>query len=125
MPKDAQQQHILLIEDDKWMRRLLGMYLKKKGYTLSMAENGFEGLLQLDADTTDLIILDLMMPVMDGIKFLQEVRQVKRLTVPIMVLTATAPSSDHHDLLELGATLIAHKPIKPPELLKYLEQLLP
>jgi CheY-like chemotaxis protein len=126
MKQTSQKKQILLIEDDKSMRLLLTLFLNRNGYQVTEAENGFEGLLLLDPENIDLIILNLMMPVMDGIRFLQEVRQMRKLMIPIVLLTSTLPDPDKVDqeLLSTGPTLILHKPVKSAELIQHLEKLL-
>lgn len=89
---DQTERPILVVEDDEDIRETLQMYLQSSGYSVSTAENGQEALEVLDAmDPPCLILLDMMMPVMDGWKFLAALAEQERLAaVPVVVVTAYA-----------------------------------
>lgn len=108
------------------VRRLLAAILEKGGYTVFQAGNGIEALGCLDSNPPDAIILDLLMPVMDGLKFLHELRQVRNQEVPVLVLTASLnpANGDKQRVLDAGANSVARKPLKGPELLQQLQQML-
>jgi CheY-like chemotaxis protein len=83
------ESRVLLVEDDEAARAVMRRTLTELGYTVLEARNGREGLEQIAADGADLILLDLMMPVMDGFEFLTELRQEKRFEqVPVVVVSA-------------------------------------
>ncbi|HHJ16151.1 MAG TPA: response regulator [Gammaproteobacteria bacterium] len=117
---------VLVVEDDGMVRRLLAAILEKGGYTVFQAGNGIEALGCLDSNPPDAIILDLLMPVMDGLKFLHELRQVRNQEVPVLVLTASLnpANGDKQRVLDAGANSVARKPLKGPELLQQLQQML-
>jgi len=123
---DAKKTRVLVVEDDGMVRRLLAAILEKDGYAVAQAGNGIEALECLGSETADVIVLDLLMPVMDGLKFLHELRQVQKLDIPVLVLTASLnpANGDEQRVLDAGANRVARKPVKAPELLKLLQQLL-
>lgn len=80
---------ILVVEDDSLMRHLFTMLLESEGWRVSTAAHGRDGLKQLDANCPDLILLDLMMPVMDGFEFLDHLHKNPAWgTIPVVVVTA-------------------------------------
>ncbi len=117
---------ILVAEDDGMVRRLLSAILEKEGHRVLQAENGVEALKLIDSEPVDAIILDLLMPVMDGLKFLHELRQVRHMAIPVLVLTASLNPANGNEqrVLDAGADCVARKPVKAPELLKLLQQIL-
>ncbi len=126
MNNNKQSRRVLLVDDDPFTRRLLSVHLQKAGYMVLQAEHGLAGLEVLEQQPVDLIVLDLMMPVMDGLRFLRELRERRRLELPVLVLTATAAGSgdgSEQDILASGATRVAYKPIKAQELLGLLESM--
>jgi len=126
MNNNKQNGRVLLVDDDPFTRKLLSVHLQKAGYTVLQAEHGLAGLAVLDQQAVDLIVLDLMMPVMDGLRFLRELRERRHSDLPVLVLTATAARSGNgseQDILASGATRVAYKPIKARELLKLLDDL--
>jgi len=116
---------VLVVEDDGMVRRLLAAVLEKGGYTVAQAGNGIEALVCIDSDPIDIIVLDLLMPVMDGLKFLHQLRQVRKLDIPVLVLTASLnhAGGDEQRILDAGADRVSRKPVKAPELLELLQQL--
>ncbi len=117
---------ILVAEDDGMVRRLLAAILEKEGHRILQAENGVEALKLIDSEPVDAIVLDLLMPVMDGLKFLHELRQVRHMDIPVLVLTASLNPANGNGqrVLDAGADCVARKPVKAPELLKLLQQIL-
>ena len=108
------------------VRRLLATILEKNGYAVAQAGNGIEALACIGGEPTDVIVLDLLMPVMDGLKFLHELRQVRKLDTPVLVLTASLnpANGDEQRVLDAGADRVARKPVRAPQLLELLQQLL-
>jgi DNA-binding response OmpR family regulator len=102
--------HVLLIDDDDVNREMLGRMLKKEGWQLSEAENGRVGLNQLAKRKSDLIILDLLMPVMDGFEFLEELHKTETYRdIPILVVTAAHLSKKDHQRLNAHIEQIIEK----------------
>ena len=87
---DAAKPRILIVEDDPDLRTILKLQLHSEGYEVTEAGNGAEGFRSARENAPDMVILDLMMPVMDGFGFLKRVRSIMTMTeVPIMILTAS------------------------------------
>jgi two-component system, OmpR family, response regulator VanR len=106
---------LLLVDDEKEILDLLEIYLKNDGYRLLRAANGIEALQLLQRNEVDLIILDIMMPQMDGIQACLKIRQQKNM--PIIMLSAKAQDMDKIMGLSSGADDYMSKPFNPLELL--------
>lgn len=106
---------ILVVDDKANVRRLLQEYLTEQGYALTTAENGRIALFAARREPPDLILLDIMMPEMDGYTFLQQYRQEAQ--TPIIFLTAKLEETDKVIGLELGADDYITKPFGMRELL--------
>jgi DNA-binding response OmpR family regulator len=104
---------VLVVDDDHDIRESLASVLSDEGYDVAEAGNGLEALAEMDRERPDVVLLDLMMPVMDGWKTLQILRRTPRhATVPVVILSAaTAP----------GASDYIQKPISLDKLLALLE----
>lgn len=83
---------ILIVEDEANIRELLRLYLEREGYTVIEAENGVEGIKQWKSEKPDMLLLDVMMPVMDGWTVCKEIRAES--DVPIIMLTAKGETAD-------------------------------
>ena len=114
---------ILLIEDNADLAFGLRNNLELEGYHVEVAESGQTGLMRIRAVEHDLVILDLMLPEMDGLTVLKEARRL-RIAVPILVLTARGEESDKVIGLRLGADDYVTKPFGLMELLARIEALL-
>ncbi len=106
---------ILIVEDDSNIRELLGLYLEQEGYHIETAQDGAEGLRAYKRVHPDLILLDLMMPVMDGTQMIRELRTFSK--TPVVVLTAKGEVYDKVALLELGADDYITKPFEMREVI--------
>jgi len=115
--------NILIVEDDKNLRKLLVTCLKKNNYKTFEAVNGNEALEVLDKDYIDLIISDVMMPKMDGFQLVKELRECKYKT-PILLITAKSDIKDKKQGFILGADDYMVKPINMEELLLRVQALL-
>ncbi|KMJ57450.1 transcriptional regulator [Bacillus sp. LL01] len=113
---------VLVVDDEADMREMLGMYLHKENYQVLHAENGEEALEILYDHEVDLIILDVMMPAMDGFTACKKIRE--RYMMPILMLTAKSDEWDKVKGLKLGADDYVMKPFSPKELLARVEALL-
>lgn len=113
---------ILVIEDEKKMRRLVSDYLKKEGYIVDEAPNGSDGLEMFLNSNYDLIILDIMMPEMDGWTVCRRIREESK--VPIIMLTARSEESDELFGFELGADEYVTKPFSPRVLVARVKRLI-
>jgi DNA-binding response OmpR family regulator len=116
---------ILIIEDDKDIVELVGHYLEKENFVLTEASDGFSGLKKARAENFDLVILDIMLPEMDGLEVCRELRSdPKTKSVPIIMLTAKGEETDKIVGLELGADDYITKPFSPKELIVRVKALL-
>jgi len=113
---------VLCIDDDRRLYELLASFLAPNGVTLVHAIDGAQGLAALDRDVFDAVLLDVMMPGMDGLQVCQRIRQTKQ--VPIIMLTARGDEADRVVGLELGADDYVPKPFSPRELLARLRAVL-
>ena len=110
---------ILIAEDEKDLRMLLADQLSSVGYTVIGAENGAEALRLYDKEKPDMAILDIMMPVMDGLSVLSKIRETSEM--PIILLTARSEEVDKVGGLRLGADDYLVKPWSMNELLARIE----
>ena len=109
---------VLVVDDDPDVRRLVEMKLHLDGIDTVSATNGAEALEVLGTEQVDLVILDLMMPVMDGLEVCRRMQEDAVLTaVPVIMLTARAQADDIETGFETGATDYIVKPFSPRELL--------
>ena len=107
---------ILIVEDEKEIRDLLALYLRKEGFTLSFAVNGEEGLSRARSEKPALILLDILLPERDGLEVLREIRADREIArTPVIMLTAKGEETDRVVGLELGADDYVSKPFSPRE----------
>lgn len=115
-------QTILVIDDDPGLAGLLAEYLGGRGFGVSTAPDGRTGLERVRAGGVDLVVLDVMMPGMDGFDVLRELRRSTKL--PVVMLTARGEDMDRIVGLELGADDYLSKPFNPRELLARIKAVL-
>jgi DNA-binding response OmpR family regulator len=117
--------HILVVEDDVDIAALLAHYLEKAGHRVERIMSGSEVLPKLRKDGADLVILDLMLPGMDGLIVCQAMRADPAIaSIPIIMLTARGEESDRISGLELGADDYVTKPFSPKEVVARVSALL-
>jgi len=109
------KERILVVDDEKEIRDLIGIYLSNEGYEVFKASNGLEALNLLEKQNTDLIILDIMMPIMDGITACVKIREKDNM--PIIMLSAKGEDIDKIMGLTTGADDYVTKPFNQLELL--------
>jgi DNA-binding response OmpR family regulator len=117
-----QTQVILIVEDEANIASFVAMYLKKASYDVRIAANAAEALAKADADGPALVVLDLMLPDLDGIDVCRRIRQ--RSDVPILMLTARDDDVDKIIGLEVGADDYLTKPFNPRELVARVKTIL-
>jgi CheY-like chemotaxis protein len=116
---------ILVVEDHFDSRDYLSLLLSLKGYTIFAAENGLEGLKQVEAKAPDLIISDLTMPELDGVEMITALREKPEYSqLPIIVVTAYTDNKVA-DAIHAGANFALRKPLDAELLYDLIEQLLP
>jgi len=113
---------VLLIDDDVRLCGLLGEYLGQHGIALASAEDGVTGLSRIMQQAFDVVILDVMLPGIDGFEVLRQLR--RRTAVPVIMLTARVAQEDRIQGLDGGADDYLLKPFAPPELLARIRALL-
>jgi len=106
--------HVLLVDDDAELCALLSEFLKREGFTIECEHEGNRGLERAAQPGVDLVVLDVMLPGIDGFEILRRLRQ--RSKVPVMMLTARGEDVDRIIGLELGADDYLPKPFNPREL---------
>ncbi|MBO5415976.1 MAG: response regulator transcription factor [Clostridia bacterium] len=115
--------HILVADDDKHTRMFLRAVLEGANYTVSTAENGAEALEVLDREHIDLVILDVMMPQMDGYEFTRTLREAQN-NLPILMVSAKQLPADKHKGFMVGTDDYITKPIDDEEMLYRIKALL-
>jgi DNA-binding response OmpR family regulator len=116
--------HILVVDDDREIRELVGNYLKKNGLRVSLAADGRQMRTFLDGNTVDLIVLDIMMPGDDGLRLCRELRVGRHKATPVLMLTARNEETDRIIGLEMGADDYLTKPFSARELLARINAVL-
>jgi DNA-binding response OmpR family regulator len=120
----ASHKKILIVEDEKDILHLVKLYLEKEGFRTVTASTGAEALRQAAAEKPDLIVLDLMLPELDGLEVCKRLRsQPETAVLPIIMLTAKAEESDTVVGLELGADDYVTKPFSPKALVARVKAL--
>ena len=107
--------HVLLVEDNEHIRRIYGSKLQSEGFKVTIAEDGEQGLIWAEVCAPDVILLDIMMPRLDGFGTCQRIREFSN--VPIIMLTAKGEEQDRVKGLDLGADDYLVKPFSATELL--------
>lgn len=107
--------HVLLVDDDEAIRTNLAAYLERGGFRVSVAADGRAALGMLAAETPDLVVLDVLMPFVDGREVLRTIR-TSGSALPVILLTAVGESHERAAALEEGADDYLNKPFDPQEL---------
>ena len=113
---------VLVVEDDPHIRELLQLYLEKEGYAVTLAADGGQGLEKFQAIQPNLVLLDVMMPVMDGWEVCKAIREAGN--TPVIMLTAKGETDDKVTGLKAGADDYVTKPFEMKELLARIEAVL-
>ncbi|NTW97037.1 MAG: response regulator [Oscillochloris sp.] len=124
IPPGAQRPRILLAEDNQANSDALYDYLQAKGYTVTVARNGAEALIRAREDQPDAILMDIQMPVMDGLEAIRHIRADPALSrVPIIAVTALAMPGDRERCMATGADDYQTKPVNLHRLVAQIETL--
>ena len=127
IPKSDEKRNgrILLVENTDVVVQLITEYLRFKGYEIILAHNGVEGIKLAAQEQPDLILMDVMMPIMDGLEATRTIRRDENLqNIPIIALTALAMSGDSERCLEAGMNDYLSKPIQMQDLADMIEKYL-
>ena len=117
--------HILLVEDNELNRDMLSRRLERRGYRITMAVDGAEGIAKAVECRPDLILMDLSLPVVDGWEAIRRLKGTpETATIPIIALTAHALAEDEKNAREAGADDFDTKPVELPRILQKMETLL-
>lgn len=123
MMEQQENKTVLLIEDDKFLIKLMGKAIENAGYIVLTATQGKQAIEILKQQSADLILVDLMMPEMDGLEFLYWLRQEAELNTPVLVQTARVKSDTEEQVMNAGANALLFKPVKVPELIAKIQEL--
>lgn len=116
---------ILLVEDNEMNRDMLSRRLERKGYTVAIAVDGQQGMDMTHAESPELILMDMSLPVVDGWEATRRLKADERTkAIPIIALTAHAMAGDREKALEAGADEYDTKPVELPRLLAKIQALL-
>jgi CheY-like chemotaxis protein len=116
---------VLLVEDQEMNRDMLSRRLKKRGYEVSIAVDGAEGLEKARSEAPELILMDMSLPVIDGWEATRQLKADEATRgIPVVALTAHAKNSDREKALEAGCDAYETKPVELPRLLATMEKLL-
>ena len=110
---------VLIVDDEERILNFLSAKLRASGYEVLIARNGIEGLEQTQAQDPDIVILDILMPKLNGLEMLKELRGFS--TLPVIILTAKGADADRIRGLQLGADDYLPKPFNPDELVARIE----
>lgn len=115
---------ILVVDDDPSVRTLVRDVLEVEGYAVALADDGFSALRRIEAERPDCVVLDVMMPGMDGHGVLSRIRSADGgSTLPVVMLTAAADDAQAWQAWSGGVDYFLAKPFDPSELLRYLDYL--
>lgn len=117
-------QHILVVDDEPNIREVVELYLQREGFAVEVTADGEEALAAIERKIPDLIVLDLMLPELDGLKVTRALREEALMDIPIIMLTAKSDEADRIRGLELGADDYVTKPFSPKELVARVKAVL-
>ncbi|MBX7494628.1 response regulator [Qipengyuania sp. 6B39] len=117
--------HILIVDDDEILAGLLQLTLEIEGYDVSTAFDGAQGMARLAEGGIDLVVLDLVMPRMDGVRFLRLLNEQGAARPPVIVISSTAGNEVSDEFRALGVVAIARKPVEPTWLVDEIARALP
>jgi CheY-like chemotaxis protein len=116
---------ILVVDDDKTTRKLLGLYLKAKGYEIVTAENGLDALEKLGTESINLVVSDMNMPYMDGIELTKNIRADENLkNLPVIMVTTEADEEEKKKAHEAGVDDYLVKPANAEQISESVKKIL-
>jgi two-component system alkaline phosphatase synthesis response regulator PhoP/two-component system response regulator VicR len=115
---------VLVCDDERHIVRLIEVNLKREGFEVVTAFDGKEGLEKVESEKPDLLVLDVMMPYVDGFEVLKSLRRdPKTESLPIIMLTARAQDKDVFEGYSYGADMYLTKPFNPKELVSFVKRI--
>ena len=125
IPGDTLTQSVLIVDDEPMARTLLRLMLVRAGFNVFEAEDGFDALEKVRKNQPDVVLLDVMMPGMDGFAVCEALRnEASTATLPIVMLSAKTDLESMNKGLRVGATKYLTKPISPEELTQHVREVL-
>jgi CheY-like chemotaxis protein len=121
---ETEEKSILIAEDDAILRRMFVIALEASGYRVREAGDGQEAQELFKAEPPDILVSDLHMPIMDGLRLVEWVRKELNSKIPILVLTSLGNQEAGQQALTFGANRVGRKPMQLDELLSEIELLL-
>ena len=116
---------VLVVDDEAHIRRLIEFTLKKGGYRMLVATNGKEAIEMAVEAAPNLIIMDVLMPEMDGMEALEQLKNDERTaSIPVILLTGIGQSTTRQEVEEKGTTTYLAKPFSPNKLLREVERMI-
>lgn len=116
---------ILVCDDERSIVRLIQVNLERQGWQVIPAYDGKEGLEKIQSEKPDIVVLDVMMPYMDGFEVLKTLRRDPELqNIPVIMLTAKAQDKDVFEGYHFGADVYLTKPFNPMELVTFIKRIL-
>lgn len=116
---------IMIVDDCMTTRKIIGLYLKAKGFEVAFAENGIDALEKLSTEDVNMIFSDLNMPYMDGIEFLKTIRSNPSwANIPICMLTTEADEEEKERAIKAGADSYMVKPVSADDMVSVIRKLL-
>ena len=110
--KTAADKKILIVDDEAGLRGIIGSFFRVKGFQTAEAGDGLEAMERIREERPDVVLLDINMPIMDGLTFLSKVKEDPSMnTVPVIILSARTESKDVEKGIGLGAQFYLEKPI--------------
>jgi two-component system, OmpR family, alkaline phosphatase synthesis response regulator PhoP len=121
---EAMSKHILAVDDEVFIRRLVEVNLLRAGYRVSTAFDGQDALQKIGTERPDMVLLDVMMPRVDGFEVLRRLKaDPNTAAIPVLMLTAKAQDADIFQGLKSGADFYLTKPFNPLELLSWVKRI--
>lgn len=116
--------HILIVDDEPNIGDVLSLYLRRENFDVSIARDGKAALEEIQRQPPDLLILDVMLPGLDGLQIVHRLREVEESDVPILILSARTEEADRIHGLEIGADDYVTKPFSPKEVVTRVKAML-
>jgi len=121
-----ERKRILIVDDDTELINVMRIYFQRSGFEAETADSGRKALKVFDSFKPDAMILDILMPRMDGVKVCKAIRVDKgNLTMPIIALTGFHKEKTKREIIEAGANLYLTKPVDISRLIKHIKDLMP
>jgi len=116
---------VLIVDDDRTTRKILGLYLKSKGYEVAFAENGIDAMEKLGIENVNMVMTDLNMPYMDGLELIRNIRKDSNYRhLPILMVTTEADEEERRKAYDAGANGYLVKPVTADKVTSNVKQIL-